>query len=65
MAIAKNGIIAVLLLITTASVSAMVSTYAVQRDLERNYALLESRYVELYSHTMRTELADYMMSVDY
>ena len=61
----KNGIIAVLFMITTIVVSAAVTTYASQRDLERNYALLESRYVQLYSHTMRTELADYMTPVEY
>ena len=65
MTIIKNLIISVLLMITTASVSAMATTYAAQKELERDYALLESRYVELYSHTMRTELADYIMPVEY
>ena len=65
MTIFKNLIIAVLLMITTMAVSAMASTYAAQKELERDYALLENRYVELYSHTMRTELADYIMSVEY
>lgn len=65
MTIVKNGIIAVLLMITTVAVSAAATTYAAQKELERDYAFLENRYVELYSHTMRTELADYMMPVEY
>lgn len=65
MTIIKNGIIAVLLIITTASVSAAVPTYAAQRDLERNYALLEERYVDLHSHMMQEQMAGYMMTLEY
>ena len=47
------------------SVSAAITTYAAQKELERDYVFLENRYVELYSHMMRTELADYMTPVEY
>ena len=65
MTIIKNGIIALLLIITTASVSAMVTTYAAQRDLERDYAFLEERYVELHSHMMWEQMMGYMTPVEY
>lgn len=65
MTIIMNLIIAVLLIITTASVSAAVTTYAAQRGMERNYALLEERYVELHSHMMQEQVADYMMPMEY
>ena len=61
----KNLIIAVLIIITTIAVSAMATTYAAQKDLERNYAFLEERYVELHSHMMQEQIKGHMMPVEY
>ena len=60
----KNLIMAVLLIITTMAVSAAVTTYATQKDLERNYGLLERRYTELHSYMMREQTASYALPVE-
>ena len=67
MEIVENKIIIAILLIaaTLSSASAAITSYATQQELERDYALLENRYVELSSYIIRTELADYMMLMEY
>ena len=64
MTILKNLIIAVLLMITTMAVSAAVTTYAKQKDLARDYGLLERRYTELHSYMMREQVASFALPVE-
>lgn len=62
----KNVIVAILLMAATlSSASAAITSYVTQQELQRNYALLEERYVQLYSHMMMEELADYMIPIEY
>ena len=64
MTMIKNGIIAVLLMITAVTASVAVGTYAAQRELERDYAFLEKRYVELFASTMQDDATGYMIPVN-
>ena len=63
MNIIKNGIIAILLIAATISVSVAVTTYATRQELQRDYTLLEERYVQLHSHMIQEQLAGYMLPV--